>query len=175
MSKRDDGVSRRLRWAGLLAAVLILGTGTAAAHGFWRNQSPLTAGPVASGSLDLSTQWGSDWSRWTPLFPGRSADTAMLRVRETAATGTTLRWRLSATPAVSAAFAPFVTMQVFVGACGSATTIPAGGSYAPPGGLLPGQSVDLCLRVTLNANAPTALQGAPLTPSLAVTADQVMS
>lgn len=174
MSKRDEGVPRRLRWAGALAAVLVLGTGTAAAHAYWQSRVPLTAGPVASGSLDVSTQWGTDWSKWGALYPGRSSDTAALRVTETGA-GTTLRWRVSATPGVSSAFAPHVSTQVFVGACGSGTLIPAGGSYAPAGGFTAGQSVDLCLRVTLNPSAPSALQGQPMVPTLTVTADQVIS
>lgn len=175
MSKRDDGVPRRLRRAAVLAAVLVLGTGTAAAHAAWSSRAALGAGPVASGSFTLSTQWGTDWSKWTPLYPGGSADTAQLQVIETGAAGTTLRWRLTATPRIAVDLAPHVTTQVFVGACGSGIPLPAGGVYAPAGGLAPGTSVSLCLRVTLNASAPSDRQGLPLDPSLSITADQVTS
>lgn len=175
MSKRDNGVPRRLRWAGVLAAVLVLGTGTAAAQAFWSARVDLRAGPVASGSLAVSTQWVGDWSKWTPLFPGASSDTATLRVTETGAGGTTLRWRVTPVVALSPELAPYVSTQVFVGSCGSATIIAAGSSWAPASGLTPGQSVDLCVRLTLSPSAPNVAQGKDLLPSISVTADQVVS
>ena len=132
MSKRDNGVPRRLRWAGVLAAVLVLGTGTAAAQAFWSARVDLRAGPVASGSLAVSTQWVGDWSKWTPLFPGASSETATLRVTETGAGGTTLRWRATPVVALSPELAPYVSTQVFVGSCGSATIIAAGAPITTP-------------------------------------------
>lgn len=175
MSKRDDDVPRRLRWAAVLAAALVLGTGAAAAHASWSSTAALTAGPLASGSLDVSTQWGTDWSGWVPLYPGRSADSALLQVTETRAAGTTLRWRLTATPRVPADLSPYVTAQVFVGACGSGILLPANGVYAPAGGLDPGATVTLCLRVTLSTNTPNERQGTAIDPLLVITADQVTS
>jgi hypothetical protein len=38
-----------------------------------------------------------------------------------------------------------------------------------------GQSVDLCLRVTLRADAPSTAQNTAISPSMTVTADQVLS
>lgn len=177
MSKRDDGVPRRLRWASLLAAGLVLGTGTAAAQAYWKAQTTLS-GAVTAGAFGLTTAWGTDWQKWTPPLPGRSADTATLTVTETGASGTTLRWRLTpmvTLTGVTAQEAAHVTTQVFVGNCGSATTIAPGTSYAPPGGFSPGQSVALCLRVTLATSAPTALRNRELLPKVDVTADQVVS
>ncbi|MFF7683285.1 hypothetical protein ACFZA2_11045 [Microbacterium sp. NPDC007973] len=170
MSTRDASPRGRLRAAAVLAAALVLGTGTAAAQASWRAQASLTAGPVASGSFDLATQWVGNWSTWTPLYPDRSSDTPLLRVTETGAGGTTLRWRL--TPTVTAP--AYVTTRVYLGSCGSATVIASGTSYAPAGGFSPGQSVDLCVRATLAADAPASLQGTALTPTVVVTADQVV-
>ncbi|PTT16938.1 hypothetical protein DBR36_11920 [Microbacterium sp. HMWF026] len=177
MLHRDDSTMRRLKWGAMLAAVLVLGTGTAAAQALWERSVALNAGTTTTGSLALTTQWTGEWTAWKPLFPGGTSDTAILRVTETAASGTTLRWRV--TPAVSlgltAEEAASVTTQVFVGNCGGSTTIAKGASYAPAGGFLPGESVDLCLRVTLAANASKELQNRPLTPTLSVAADQVVS
>lgn len=177
MLHRDDSTMRRLRWGAVLAAVLVLGTGTAAAQALWQRSVALNAGTTTTGSLALATEWGSDWSAWKPLFPGGTSDSAILKVTETAASGTTLRWRV--TPNVSlglsAEEAAYVTTQVFVGSCGSSTPIATGASYAPAGGFLPGTSVDLCLRVTLAANAPAALQNRALTPTLGVAAVQAVS
>ncbi len=177
MLHRDDSTIRRLKWGGVLAAVLVLWTGTAAAHALWQRSVALNAGATATGAFALATQWTGDWAAWKPLFPGGVSDTATLRITETAASGTTLRWRI--TPTVSlglnAEESAYVTTQVFVGSCGSATTIARGASYAPSGGFLPGASVDLCLRVTLAANAPSGLHRRALTPSLIVAADQVVS
>lgn len=174
MSKRDEGVSRRLRGGTLLAAVLVLVGGTAAAHASWQSRTPLTAGVVASGSLDLTTQWVGTGTAWNPPYPGGFSDTPLLRVTETGG-GTTLRWRVSATTTTSAALSPYVSIQVFVGTCGSSTVIPAGGSYSPAGGIPAGTFVDLCLRVTLRADAPTTLQNQPVISTLSVTATQVVS
>lgn len=171
MSQRDDGVPRRLRWGAMLATVLVLGGGTTAAQAFWQSRVPLAAGVVASGDLALATQWVGSWSAWKPLYPSGVSDTATLRVTATGS-GTTLRWKLSATPTMQSTW---VTTQVFVGACGSGTVIPPGGSYAPAGGLKTGQSVDLCLRVTLRADAPSTAQNTAISPSMTVTADQVLS
>ncbi|BFM23317.1 hypothetical protein [Microbacterium sp. che218] len=168
MSKRDEGVTRRLRWAGLLAAVLVLGTGTAAAQAYWQAQKPLS-GTVASGAFAISAVWQGAWSSALPLFPGETRDSPVLTVTETGAAGTTLRWRLAPTVTASSS----LTTQLYVGGCGSSTIIAAGASYAPPGGFAPGQSVDLCLRVTLKADAPSNIQGTALTPSISVKAVQV--
>jgi len=175
MSERDNGVSRRLRWAAATAAVLVLGTGTAAAQAVWQSSSALPPATVSSGSLALSTEWIGSWAAWTPLYPGRASDTAILRVTETAAAGTTLTWRLRVVAAMTGTGADAVKTDVFVGACGGTTPLPAHGVYAPSGGLLPGQSVDLCVRATLATDAPSVLQGTPLTPSVTVIAEQATS
>ncbi|WP_295831451.1 hypothetical protein [uncultured Microbacterium sp.] len=169
MSKRDDGVTRRLRWTSLLAAVLVFGTGTAAAQAFWRAEKPLS-GTVSSGSFTLSTQWVGDWNTWASIFPGETRVTPILRVTETGAAGTTLRWRI--TPIVTAS--PNLTTQLFVGSCDSGIAIASGTPYAPSGGYAAGQSVDLCLRATLKTGTDTKLQGTSLTPSITVTGEQVL-
>ncbi len=174
MRTRADVVSRRLRWVVAATVVLVL-SGSTAAQAFWQSRTALTAGPITAGSFDLSTQWVGEWTAWAPLYPGRASDTATLRVTETGASGTTLRWRLTASPVVSTEVAPYVTTQVYVGACGSGTPITATTGYAPGGGLVPGQSVDLCLRVVLSTDAPATLQGKAVVPSITVTADQVVS
>ena len=171
MSKRDNGVSRRLRWGAGVAAVLVLGTGTAAAHAVWQSRVALPAETVSSGSLALSAEWVGSWDEWKPLFPGQSSDTATLHVTETGQ-GTTLRWRVAAEPEVAAGLAEWVKTEVFVGACGRGQLIPAGGSYAPPGGYASGASVDLCLRVMLLPGAPDE-QSVPIEPRLKVRAQQV--
>lgn len=174
MSKRDDDVPRRLRWAGLLAAVLVLGTGTAAAQAYWKAQVQL-GGTVSAGAFSLTTTWGNDWQKWTPAFPGEPRSSALLTVKESGAAGSTLRWRLSARPSFSAEFAPYVRTTVFVGRCDGPTTIPSGAYYSPPGGFAPGDTVTLCLQIMLTADAPTDLQGRPLVPALELTAEQVVS
>lgn len=171
MRDRDD-VTRRMRWAAPLAAVLVLLTGTAAAHGVWERRIDLPLAPVAAGSLGLTTAWVGGQPTWTPIFPGETRDTGLLRVTG-AGSGTTLRWQLSATVSFGDGFDGFVTAQVYRGACGG-TPLPATG-YAPAGGYGPGDSVDLCLRLTLSTNAPSTLQGRPLVPTVHVTADQLTS
>lgn len=174
MSKRDNGVSRRLRWGAGVAAVLVLGTGTAAAHAVWESRVALPAETVSSGSLALSAEWGDDWSAWSDLQPGTFVDTAPLVVKEEGA-GTTLRWRLKADVVVDSRFRDYVSAQVFVGACGGANVVPSGGSYAPPGGYPSGQTVSLCVRLVLRTDAPSNLQGKPVLPEVIVEAEQVMS
>lgn len=174
MRTRADAVSRRLQWAAVLTVAGLVVFGTSTAHALWQSRTALTAGTLTAGSFDLSTEWVGAWTAWKPLYPGRASDTATLRVTETAAGGTTLRWRLSASPAVSADLAPYVTTQVYVGACGSGTPLGPTG-YSPAGGLSPGQSVDLCLRVTLATTAPPSVQGKAVAPTITVTADQVVS
>lgn len=149
----------------------VLGGGSVAAQASWQSRTQVAAGVVASGDLTLATQWVGEWTAWKPLYPGESSDTATLRVTETGG-GTTLRWQLSATAATSSAW---VTTQVFVGACGTGAPLAPGQSYTPSGGLATGQSVDLCLRATLRSDAPTDQQNLPLTPTLTVTATQVLS
>jgi len=173
MLPREETSARRLRWAAFAAAVLVFGTGTAAAHAAWQDRRALASGTTSTGSLSVSSTWTGSWSAWQPLFPGTHSDTATLRVTATGA-GDTLRWKVGATPSVSAALAPYVSTQVYVGACGSGTPLPSSG-YAPAGGYALGQSVDLCLRVTLSPSAPTTAQGATLAPQIAVSADQVTS
>lgn len=175
MRTRAAAVSRRLQWAAALTVAVLVVSGASTAHALWQSRTALAAGTLTAGSLDLSTEWVGAWTSWNPLYPGRASDTATLRVTETAAGGTTLRWRLTASPVVSADLAPYVTTQVYVGACGTGTPISTATGYAPAGGLSPGQSVDLCLRVTLATNAPPNVQGKAVAPAITVTADQVMS
>lgn len=151
----------------MLAAFLVLATGGAAAQAYWSAQTPLS-GSLTAGSFSLETRWRSDWAQIPPLFPGDQFESPILRVTETGASGTTLRWRL--TPVVT--ISPNLTSVVFVGSCGSDITIAPGGSYAPSGGLRPGDTVDLCVRITVNENA-TDVQGSSLTPAIKIVADQV--
>lgn len=173
MSKRDGSAGRRMQWAAGTAAVLALGTGTAAAHAVWESTAALPPQGVSSGSLALSTQWVGGDTELPPLYPKQSSDTATLRVTETAASGTTLRWRLRVEVSVTGAGSEYVRTEVFVGACGGPAPLAAGSAYEPADGLLPGQSVDLCVRTTLSAEAPSAQQGTSLTPSVSVVAEQV--
>ncbi|GEB46502.1 hypothetical protein MTE01_24470 [Microbacterium testaceum] len=173
MHRRDDRVPRRVRWTAVLVAALVLGPGTLAAHAVWSDRHPVTTGVTSTGSLGATASWAGSWSAWQPLVPGRSSDTAALRVSATGS-GDTLRWRVNATASVSTSLAPYVSTQVFVGACGTGTPLPAGG-FAPAGGYALGASVDLCLRVTLDASAPSTTQATALTPQITVTVDQATS
>ncbi len=139
MRTRADAVSRRLQWAAALTGRRARRLRNVDAHALWQSRTALTAGTLTAGSFDLSTEWVGAWTAWKPLYPGRASDTATLRVTETAAGGTTLRWRLSASPAVSADLASLRHDQVYVGACGSGTPLGPTG-YSPAGGLSPGRA-----------------------------------
>ncbi|MFJ4039007.1 hypothetical protein ACIPVB_13120 [Microbacterium sp. NPDC090007] len=176
MPKRDNGVSRRLRGASVLAAVLVLGTGTAAAHAYWQRSETLGPGSVDSGDLNVTAAWLGSPPAPAPLYPGQFRDVTLL-VTETGASGTTLRWRLTPTVTlpISATEATFVQTSVHVQTCGTGPVIPPGSSYAPSGGFLPGDAITLCVRFTLRADAPSDLDDVDLDPSILLAAEQVLS
>lgn len=169
MSERATRRTRRLRWAAPLTAVLILATGTVGAHAFWESRRSLDAGVVTTGDLSLRTEWVGSAPSAPPLRPGSSVDSPILRVTEAGA-GTTLRWRLSA----SADNIDGVTTRIYRGPCADGILLPPSG-YAPAGGLAPGETVLLCVRIAVNEDAPSSLTGAIISPTITLIADQVMS
>lgn len=155
-----------------VATGLVLGAVVAtAAHAMWSESAHLDDGVVTAGDLSVTTQWVPAAPDWSALFPGASTTDATLRVTGGGA-GTTLGWRLSIAGTVAADFAPYTSFAAWAGPCGTGTPITAAG-YPATGALAPGAVVDVCVRYTLATDAPSALQGRSLSPSILVTANQV--
>lgn len=177
MPKRDRDVSHRWRWACALSLVLVVGAGSSAAQAYWQRSQPLPAVTVTSGDLNVVATWAGTMPAPGPLYPGQNRDLANLIVTETSASGSTLRWRLR--PAVllpiSAPGSTYVQTTVYVQSCGTGVVIAPGTSYAPPGGLLPGESVELCVRISLRADAPGDFTKVVLDPTVEVRAVQALS
>ena len=161
----------------LVGATLAVAAGTASAHALWQVREPVAVTTAATGGLGLTARWLTPVSV-PALYPGAHGDTSVLRVSGTG-TGTTLRWNLSVRVQVAAGVAAYVRPQVWRGACGTGTLLGATtqgqlttAAYSPAGGLAPTDSVDLCVRVPLAADAPADLVDTALAPSIALTALQ---
>lgn len=149
--------------AGALLGALAASVG---AHALWGRTVPLDDGIVSSGDFAVTAQW-VDAPNWTPMFPGDARE-ATMRVTSSGA-GATLRWRLFVAGGV-VALNPYAQFAAWQGACEAGTPI---GAQGYPTTLAPGATVDVCVRITLSATAPSSLQNASASPAIVVTGRQV--
>ncbi|WP_353114752.1 hypothetical protein [Microbacterium sp.] len=157
---------RRILIGTVAGVVLALATAVGVSA-YWQAQQRLDLRTTASGDLRITAAWRDGTPAWAPLYPGSSAS-AVIRVTSQSA-GTTLRWRLKASGDVAAAYRGQVSFAAWQGACGTGTPITSDGLP----GLAPNAVVDLCVQFTLSATAPETLQGAALTPSVTMNAEQM--
>ncbi|MFD1338919.1 hypothetical protein [Microbacterium lemovicicum] len=149
---------------------LALVAGATAATALFSVRVPLSVAATATGDLAVSAQWQQPTPSWGSLYPGSVTPDSVLNVTATGA-GQTLRWNLEVSVSVAADFAPHVSTQLWAGACGAGTSITATG-YAPAGGLALGQTVPVCMRLTLSPTAPATLSGKSLNATITVHANQ---
>lgn len=146
-----------------LAIVAATAPGTLAG---WQAKETLNVGIVTTGDLSLNAHWSAGAPHPGALFPGQKADAHLKATIH--GSGTNLRWKLQVAHKVDPAFKDHVTFQSWAGACGTGTSIQTNG-YPSQGSMPPGQNVDICVRFTLNANAPSTLQGKTLGAKVVVT------
>jgi len=149
---------------------LSLLVGATAATALYSVRVPLPVAATSTGDLSVSAQWQQPTPVWGSLYPGSATPDSILNVTATGG-GQTLRWNLEVSVGMAAEFAPHVTTQLWAGACGTGTPITATG-YAPAGGLQLGQTVPVCVRLTLATTAPSTLSGRPLDAVITVHARQ---
>lgn len=156
--------------AAVLACALTLAGGTVAgAH--WFESQQLPAPTVATGDLEVTTTWVGGAPTWGPLLPGESAE-ATLRV-EAAVTGTTAGARLHLTGSAAPAAASHLSFDFSLGDCSTPSRPGFPESGYPSTGYLQGaETVDVCVKVTLDASAPNSLQGTDLAPVVEATLQQ---
>lgn len=158
---------------GIGAAVVALAlTSATGAHALWGATRTVDAGVSSTGSFTVNAAWIGGAPAWQALFPNTSAD-GQIRVTQ-AGNGNTLGWRVRVSSTVSAEFAPHVTFQAWVGACGTGTPVPTDG-YPAGGHLASGTTVDICVRHSLTSGAPGSLQGKSFNPQITVIGEQVGS
>lgn len=191
-AERANRLRRRPSQALLLAGALLLGaTSGLGTLAYWNDVETVSGGTITAGSLDLAVEDsnGVAVSRWNQLTlaniaPGESF-AAALTVRNVGTTPFTVAVAASGTglllPAVDVAVAsgvaPVTTSPSYPRrqTCGVATDRPL--SSSPTWDLaetvLPGGSVQLCVRLALQVTADNALQGKTITPVFTLTATQV--
>jgi predicted ribosomally synthesized peptide with SipW-like signal peptide len=176
----------------LLALVALLGaTGGLGTFAYWNDVETVSGGTITAGSLDLTVEDSnsvavSKWNQLTlgNIAPGESV-AAALTIRNVGTTPFTVAVAASGTgllmPAVDVAVAsgvaPVTTSSSYPRrqTCGVATDRPLGGSptWDLAGTVLPGGSIQLCVRLALRVTADNTLQGKTITPSFTLTATQV--
>ena len=140
---------RPVRRGVILGVALALVAGATAANALWSVRAPVAVAATSTGDITVAATWQNGSPTWAALFPGRSTDST-LRIAEGGA-GTTLRWTLKLSLTTSGTFTNYVSMQAWVGACGTGTPVPTAG-YTEAGGLVPGQVLNVCVRLTMAAN-----------------------
>jgi len=161
---------RPIRRGVILGVALALVAGATAANALWSVRAPVAVSATSTGDITVAAVWRDGTPAWGPLFPGRSTAGNVLRITEGGA-ATTLRWTLRVSLTTASSFSPYVTMQAWVGPCGTGAPIPSTG-YTTSGGLIPGQVLDVCVRLTMAANTPASLAGTAVAPVVTVAAIQ---
>lgn len=172
---------RRVRLGTALGVALVTAlsavAGATAAHAVWQARAALPVGTVTTGDLQTTAAWKNGTTpSLTAVFPTQTVTTGTNPLRVTVTgPGTTLRWKVSVaatlTPLAQNGASPAATVQAWAGACDTGTLIPATG-YLSSTALRAGDTVEICLKVTLAATAPSSLMGKPLLQSVTVTVDQ---
>ncbi|MDQ1130097.1 hypothetical protein [Microbacterium sp. SORGH_AS_0888] len=162
-----------VRIGAVLGAALAVFAGAAAANALWGVQRGIPATATATGDLSVSAGWNGAAPSWTNAMPGSSSTAATLRV-VVEAKGDTLRWALKVQLGVAPEFTDWVTMTARVGDCNTGAIVPSTGTgYVPPqGGLAPGATIDVCVRLSLSANAPSSLAGKEISPGVTAIVEQ---
>jgi hypothetical protein len=90
------------------------------------------------------------------------------------ARGDTLRWALKVQLGVAPEFADWVTMVARIGDCSAGAIVPSTGvGYVPSqGGTAPGATIDVCVRLSLSASAPSTLAGRQISPTVTAIVEQ---
>lgn len=154
---------------GVAAGALIALAATSGVSAYWQAQQTIDTATVSSGDLSISADWVGGTPAWPALYPGQSTPDTIVRVTAAAA-GDTLVWRLKVAGTTAPDFTDYVTFQAWIGTCGSSAPIPTEGTGSFTAET---STIDVCVRYTLNAGAPSSLQGRPLSPQLIITAEQV--
>lgn len=164
---------RTARVGGILGVALALFAGALTANAFWGVQRDIPVSATTTGDLSVSATWNGAPPSWTDAMPGSSSTTATLRI-VVGAKGDTLRWALKVQLGVASEFADWVTMTARAGDCSTGAMVPStGAGYVPPqGGSAPGGTVDVCVRLSLSANAPSTLAGRQISPTVTAIVEQ---
>ena len=187
-----EGTRRRSLPALLVAGAVLLGaTSGLGTLAYWNDVETVSGGTVTAGSLDLTVENSNgvavdQWNQLTlaNIAPGENV-AAALTVRNVGTTPFTVSVAASGTglllPAVDVAVAsgvaPVTTSATYPRrqTCGVAADRPLSDSptWDLAGTVLPGGSVQLCIRLALRATADNTMQGEAITPSFVLTATQV--